>query len=343
MRDNKRIFRTRHLQKLQMPAAGTTKFTNTSIQTMSRIPSTKALRAFEAVARLGSIKAAADQLGMSASALGRQIQALEEELNCSLFERHARGLRLTAAGRDYADSLGEIFRALAAATERVRAPQTVQLRMLAPSLPAWYLMQRLREFEQLHPGAKLWLDTFPGIPGSDPRLNDIDLAIFYGHGKWDGWDCTPLAPGGFCMPVCAPELMPNGAPDDPRELAQYTWIRPTPAPMPWQIWCAAVGHPKLQPRRYFDVANALLGADAAKRGIGIWIDGGDPVNGSGLQYHGGKLVLAHAFHAFLGDTGFYLAVRTAKPSTPMVDACRDWIIDLHRNLRRFAVTSGESA
>jgi DNA-binding transcriptional LysR family regulator len=145
------------------------------------------------------------------------------------------------------------------------------------------------------------------------------------------------------MPVCAPGFLPAGPPDDPRELAQHTWIRATPAPLPWRRWCAAVGHPDLEPRRYFDVANALLGADAAKRGIGIWIDGGDAVNGSGLQYHGGKLVLAHAFHAFLGDIGYHLAVRPSKRDAPMVQACREWMIELHRDLRRFAVTSGENA
>ena len=58
----------------------------------------KALRYLAAVAELGSVQAAAREVAISASAIDRQILLLEEELGVPLFERQARGMRLTAAG-----------------------------------------------------------------------------------------------------------------------------------------------------------------------------------------------------------------------------------------------------
>ena len=56
------------------------------------------LRYFSAIARLGSIREAAEELHIAQSALSRQIQKLEEEFAVPLFERHARGVKLTSAG-----------------------------------------------------------------------------------------------------------------------------------------------------------------------------------------------------------------------------------------------------
>lgn len=57
-----------------------------------------ALRYFEEVARQGSIRRAAESLHVASSAISRQVRKLEEELRAPLFERHARGVRLTEAG-----------------------------------------------------------------------------------------------------------------------------------------------------------------------------------------------------------------------------------------------------
>ena len=59
------------------------------------------LRVFEAAARCQSFSRAADELNMSASAVSQQIRALEQRLGAPLFERHARAVTLTVAGRAY--------------------------------------------------------------------------------------------------------------------------------------------------------------------------------------------------------------------------------------------------
>lgn len=87
---------------------------------MPHLPSTKSLRAFEAAARLGSIRAAADHLHVSDSALSRRIQTLEEDLGQTLFVRHMQGLTLTDAGRYFAEQLREILKDLEHVTTVIR-------------------------------------------------------------------------------------------------------------------------------------------------------------------------------------------------------------------------------
>jgi DNA-binding transcriptional LysR family regulator len=76
----------------------------------------KIFRYIDAVARAGSIRKAAESLFITASALDRRVQDLEQELGAHLFERHARGMRLTAAGEIFVHHI----RAQQADFDRVR-------------------------------------------------------------------------------------------------------------------------------------------------------------------------------------------------------------------------------
>lgn len=78
------------------------------------------LKTFMAVARTGSITRAAEDVGMTQPAASGQIRALEESLGKLLFERHARGVRLTAVGEELARSLGTHLDEVEAAFERLR-------------------------------------------------------------------------------------------------------------------------------------------------------------------------------------------------------------------------------
>ncbi|MEL6410721.1 MAG: LysR family transcriptional regulator [Pseudomonadota bacterium] len=78
------------------------------------------LRIFHAVADAGSLTHAGDQLHLSQSAVSRQVRALEETLNATLFHRHARGLILTEQGELLFDATKAMFKRLDAATARIR-------------------------------------------------------------------------------------------------------------------------------------------------------------------------------------------------------------------------------
>ncbi len=109
------------------------------------------LRIFHAVADAGSLTHAGDILHLSQSAVSRQIRALEESLNCTLFHRHARGLILTEQGELLFDATKSISKRLDAASARIRDSEEEvfgELRVtttfgfgtlwLAPRLPQLY-------------------------------------------------------------------------------------------------------------------------------------------------------------------------------------------------------------
>ena len=91
----------------------------------SGIPSTSALLAFEATARLGSVVHAAEELEVSSPAISRHIGKLENALNVRLFERKGRGLVLTRTGEDYFSSVQPSIQSLRAASDKLHAENTI--------------------------------------------------------------------------------------------------------------------------------------------------------------------------------------------------------------------------
>lgn len=90
------------------------------------LPSLNGMRAFEAAARLGSVKDAAEELHLTPSAVSRHIRSLETNLGQELFERSFRQITLTARGSYYAHSLSEAF-------EAIRRAQRMSALLTAPA------------------------------------------------------------------------------------------------------------------------------------------------------------------------------------------------------------------
>ena len=91
---------------------------------MTRRPSLNDLRAFEAVARLGSMRAAADELSLTHGAVSRRVAKLADDLGLVLVEPAGRGLRITAAGQLLASSMN---RALALVNGTIDTLQDLSL------------------------------------------------------------------------------------------------------------------------------------------------------------------------------------------------------------------------
>ncbi|MFD8205324.1 LysR family transcriptional regulator [Streptomyces sp. NPDC059695] len=112
--------------------------------------------AFLAVARAGSLTAAAHALGYTQSAVSRQVQALEEEMGAELFERLPRGVRLTEAGRVLLPHAEAVRDRLAAARTELAALRTLDgglLRLGAFSSATASLVPRAQAvFRERHPG-----------------------------------------------------------------------------------------------------------------------------------------------------------------------------------------------
>ena len=146
--------------------------------TSQKLPPLNALRVFEAVARLGGVRVAAQELCVTPPAVSHQISNLEDFLGSPLFVRRGRSLVLTETAKDYLvevrPSLEAIARATTVASQR-KVRETLTL-AAPPTLVAMWLMPRLPEFMRLHPEYDVRIIdrmTF------DPEERGIDLALEY--------------------------------------------------------------------------------------------------------------------------------------------------------------------
>jgi LysR family glycine cleavage system transcriptional activator len=159
---------------------------------MRRLPPLNALRAFEVVARRGSLTKAAEELLVTPTAVGRHIKNIEDILRIQLFHREAGILVLTDRGRTYARDLNRAFQTIADSTDTLLdMPGRVQLslRTYTTFLIRW-LIPRLPRFYERHPDVELKLSA--AYEPVDFNRDRIDIGVRYGNGKWPGLSIVRL-------------------------------------------------------------------------------------------------------------------------------------------------------
>src|SRR6266446_9395468 len=137
------------------------------------------LKVFHAAAQAGSFTHAGEQLGLSQSAVSRQVSALEQELGCALFHRHARGLILTEQGELLQNTAHDVFMKLEAARTKLtdsRERPNGELRVTTtPGIGVHWLTPRLGEFIELYPDVHVTLITTD--EELDLAMREADVAI----------------------------------------------------------------------------------------------------------------------------------------------------------------------
>jgi DNA-binding transcriptional LysR family regulator len=137
------------------------------------------LRVFHVAAQAGSFTHAGEQLGLSQSAVSRQVSALEQEFGVSLFHRHARGLILTEQGELLHHTAHDVFMKLEAARAKLtdsRERPNGDLRVTTtPGIGVHWLTPRLGEFVELYPDINLTLITTD--EDLDLAMREADVAI----------------------------------------------------------------------------------------------------------------------------------------------------------------------
>lgn len=230
-----------------------------------RFPSIDGLRAFEAAARLGSFERAADELNVTASAVGKRIAALEDLLGTPLFTRGAKALALTATGKEYLAQVGTALGLLAAVPLHRRAAQRIErLRISAPpTFARQILVPALERFTAGHPEVEL--EVVLSIPYLDAAATEADVEVRHGN---------PAAHGGqallddLVVPVAAPALLQRlPALREPRDLQHAPLLR-TPLE-PWAPWFAAAGLDWGEPAQGMKLVDLGLTLEAAVSGQGV--------------------------------------------------------------------------
>ena len=172
------------------------------------LPAIPALMALEAVDRLGTASAAAEELSLTQGAISRALQGLEAQLGVPLILRDRQRLRLTPAGADYVAEVRKALHLLASASLTLRAnPLGGSLTLaILPAFGMHWLAPRLPRFTEAHPEVTLNLAT--RLRPFDFAGSGFDAAIHYGRQDWPGVSYLKLMDEAL-IAVAAPALAPQ--------------------------------------------------------------------------------------------------------------------------------------
>ncbi|WNO53984.1 LysR substrate-binding domain-containing protein [Stakelama saccharophila] len=236
---------------------------------MRRLPPLTAIEAFVQVARLGSIKAAADELALSSPALSRRVQALERFIGRPLFERKHQALELNPDGERLLSRIAPAIDTMSDAVEEMTSGVDIlRLRLgVLPLFATQRLLPRLPELRAHHP--ELHLDVDTGGHGL-ARLGDgLDAAIVLAH-EVDPAIYSRRLDRNRVYVIGARTMLEGDDPiTRPEQLSDLTAFIHRDMPDTFVAWRRAAGLPNLEPAAidHFDSGSLML--EAAAQGLGV--------------------------------------------------------------------------
>ncbi|HYG48767.1 MAG TPA: LysR substrate-binding domain-containing protein [Allosphingosinicella sp.] len=280
-------------------------------------PSLKALRSFEAAARLESLTLAAQELSVSVSAVAFQVRQVEAGLGCTLLRRNGRGLAATEPGKALARELGAAFAMIDSALSRHRsgAKRAVTVSML-PSFAALWLLPRLAGFKAAHPEHDVRILTSDRLVNL--KAERVDCAIRCGRGNWPGLRAEPLFPQTLA-PMCSPAHPAAGkglsaaAPEDLIVNSRHAGE--------WSDWFSGVGIDAPDPPQGQRLDGRELIAEAVLAGLGIGL-----MEASIFARHIREGELVQLDRAVPTGWSHYLVTPDDAPPSRPREAFREWIL-----------------
>lgn len=297
------------------------------------IPSLYALRAFEAVSRHLSYKAAADELNVTPAAVKQLVVKLEAAIGKKLVERVGHRLVLTPGGHAGQSDITLAMRHISESVMKMRRPER-SARLIVTveaSIAATWLVPRLENFRTACPGIDVLIDSSQHVV--DLTREDVDVAIRYGVPTETGLVAKRLFQD-LVLPACSPGLA-----DGPPRLDSLEGLQDVPlihwdlSHLPWA----------LNTRRWFDwgawlTRRRLRAADASKglrfSDYGLAVQAA--ISGQGLLLAGwpalqdpleaGLLVCPFPEHIEETDIGFDVVTTEAALRKVEVTAFIDWLV-----------------
>jgi DNA-binding transcriptional LysR family regulator len=233
------------------------------------------LRTFHAVAEAGSFTHAGELLGLSQSAVSRQISGLEDSLGASLFHRHARGLLLTEQGEllfnTTQDVLAKISTAEAMLTDSKEKPRGEFVLTTTVALGTVWLVPRLEEFARLYPDIHVSLRV--DDRDLDLSMREADVAIRFHPPEQPNLIQRKLFRVEYHVYASPEYIREFGAPQTVNDLDKHhiiTYGDGTPHYIRDVNWLAQVGRPGKKPRHSSLRINNIYGVRrAVEAGMGI--------------------------------------------------------------------------
>lgn len=291
------------------------------------LPSINALLALEAVDRLGSASAAAQELSLTQGAVSRQVKALEGQLGVRLVDRSTMRLTLTPAGADYVSNVRSALTGLAEASLKLKANPTggtLELSIL-PAFAMHFLAPRLRDFSRRHPEVTLTLNT--RLRPFDFRTEPFHAAIHFGQKDWPGVRYLHLMDE-FVKPVAAPELIRTPI-QSPLDIPDLPLLHLQSRPDAWDQWLASRGVAAQDASgMLFDQFGTMM--QAAIHGLGVALM---PTYLSESEIaHGRLIALEKTEPVSLG--AYYLVWPDSSDQMPVLAKFHDWLGGEFQGLRR---------
>ena len=285
------------------------------------------LRAFEAVARLKGFGRAAEELGVSQSAVSQQVKLLEEWTKRKLLVRGHRYTHVTAEGRFLAEAVADGLGQIANICSDFRNKRHDDPTIIVSCLPGFafnWLFPRLIDFDQQYPKIPVSISTF-----SDPDQffsGNADVAICYGIGGYTGFHVEKLMDEQIfpvCSPMFAQENRELRVPDD---VFKYTLLVDDLAdtggnPPTWAYWAEKLGIPvpKDTIRRRFGQSNMVVQAAASGFGIAL---GREPLVVDALR----QGTLVRPFSCMVdSEFSYWFVCPKKKIASKRIRIFRDWL------------------
>lgn len=289
---------------------------------MRRLPPLTAIEAFVQVARLGSVKAAAQELALSSPALSRRIQALERFVGRPLFDRRHQAMVINKDGERLLARLAPAIDALSVAVDATMGEtELLRLRLNVPPLFASQrLMGRLPELRSRHPTLHIDLDTGPhplsrlgeGLDAAIVVARDVDPQLY-----------SRRITHNHVAAIGSPRLRDLDRPiREPADVAHATILVHRDMPELFNEWRAAMGRPDLEPaaRDFFDSGPLIL--DAAAEGLGVAFMLDEHMEGA----DGRRLINLFDVKA-ASSYSFWFACRRSALSSRAVRLFHDWLVE----------------
>jgi len=223
------------------------------------------------VVRLGSAKAAANELALSPSALSRRVAALEDFTGKRLFTRQHQSMKLTEEGQAFYNAIAPKLEELAAAVEsQIDRGQVLRLHLGVPSLfGGQRLFPRLPELRKLHPRLHIDIETGPNL---ESHVGDsLDAAIILAKAPDPAFYSVQLDHNKVYAIVSQEMARELGPVPDAAKLSRQTFLIHNDLPDSLDAWKAALGMEKLSPASVDRFNSGQLVLEAAAQGLGIAI------------------------------------------------------------------------
>lgn len=228
-------------------------------------------RSFESAARLLSFTAAANELGLTQSAVSQQIRSLEMRFGCALFVRKSRGIALTDEGRRLLPQVSDGINNLTAASAAFEPAADPKLLTIATSVSVaqWFLVPRLKSFIKKNNGVRIRIQTT--VWPDEFVASTADVQIRFGPIDSTHSTSKPLGSNRIAL-VSSPDLIKKNAKKTSStpiaNLSHLPLIQSVGTSDTWQQFSEHVGEPSDRQASIF-VDSHGMSVDFAKSGAGI--------------------------------------------------------------------------